>query len=686
MTTISTTVHNTVTVGSGGSSASLTITGSGGISFYNLTGDTTAVGATALIGTNAYILNDGSVQAQAGNNNVLQGGYGGDGVDLTGAASLLVNNGTIIAGHGATPVADGFAGHGGIGVSLTSGTLVNSGHITGGYGGGNGAEAIAAALGGAGAQLSSATGTNPGTITGGAGAAGLILTGSGYFLNAGKTAGGQGGGGYHGGIGGAGVVISGGALVNAGTISGGRGGYTYNSSFAGSGDAVQLTGAATLVVDPTAVFAGTVSADGTNDTLELAGTSPAALTGLGTEFSGFSTLSFAAGAAWTIDSSIAAIGALAAVTGASQQDSLVLTGAGDIATSLGGFGSVSIDGGNLDLAELNGVVAAPLVLNSSVLRIETGDEVAPAGAGQAAIDFQSGANTLTNLGVVAGGLGAEGTVGGTGGAGVSGTYGQVTNDGAISGGAGGYSIFINGAAVGAGGSGGAGGYLQLACPAALAPVAPACGSGGSGVSLTGGSATNEATIAGGAGGNGGNGLSAGGANGNGGVGVSISAGTLVNAGTITGAGGAYAVQFGSAASTLVVDPTAVFIGNVVANGVNDVLVLGGTTAATLAGLGGQFTGFSTLDFSAGATWTVDSTVEALDNGQAIDGFATTDTIVLTDFAAGYASLAAAASCSALPAAAIHSISPWPPANTSPLRPAARPPPSPPIPASRPASP
>jgi hypothetical protein len=694
VTTISTSVHNTVTVGSGGSSNTLTITASGGISFYNLTGDTTAVGATALIGTNAYILNNGSIQAQAGNNNVLQGGYGGDGVDLTGAASLLVNNGTIIGGHGATPVTDGFAGHGGIGVSLASGTLVTSGHITGGYGGGNGSEAIAAALGGAGAQLSSATGTNTGTITGGAGGtgaaagetggAGLILTGGGYFLNEGSIAGGQGGGGYHGGIGGAGVVISGGTLVNAGTISGGRGGYNYNGSVAGSGDAVQLTGAATLVVDPTAVFAGKVSADGTNDTLELAGTSPAALTGLGTEFSGFSTLSFAAGAAWTIDSSIAAIGALAAVTGASQQDTLVLTGAGDIATSLGAFGSVSIDGGNLDLAELNGVVQAPLLLNSSVLRIETGDEVAPAGAGEAAIDFQSGPNTLTNLGVVAGGLAAAGTIGGIGGAGVSGTYGQVTNDGAISGGAGGYGIVINGAAFGAGGTGGAGVSLAAGTITNLSGstilggaggnlqpgMSGNAGAGGAGIVLSGNSSvvaalTNGAfaSITGGAGG-----FAVTGASGNGGAGVSAVDATVVNAGTITGgsttgpnasagvgiygndvnlinsgtiAGGlnlagqhANAVVFGNENSTLNIDPGAVFLGNVVANSsAHDILDLAGTGQGTLAGFGTQFTGFSTLDFSAGANWTVDSTLAALDGGQTIAGFSTGDTIVLTNFAA-----------------------------------------------------
>jgi hypothetical protein len=70
-----------------------------------------------------------------------------------------------------------------------------------------------------------------------------------------------------------------------------------------------------------------------------------------------------------------------------------------------------------------------------------------------------------------------------------------------------------------------------------------------------------------------------------------------------------AVQFGTTAATLVVDPGAVFNGQVVANaGAADVLQLAGTTAGTLSGLehvGKQsFRNFHIVDVTAGANWTL----------------------------------------------------------------------------------
>ncbi len=136
------------------------------------------------------------------------------------------------------------------------------------------------------------------------------------------------------------------------------------------------------------------------------------------------------------------------------------------------------------------------------------------------------------------------------------------------------------------------------------------GHGGAGVSLTStGTIINTGTIIGGTGGPGGA-LPTGGF---GGAGVFIDSGMLINAGTIIeGAAGGLAgtrvgpaVQFGSGAATLVVEPGAVFTGQIVANAAaTDVLVLGGTTAGTLTGLGTSFANFSSVAVSQNANWTL----------------------------------------------------------------------------------
>jgi hypothetical protein len=176
---------------------------------------------------------------------------------------------------------------------------------------------------------------------------------------------------------------------------------------------------------------------------------------------------------------------------------------------------------------------------------------------------------VSNDSTITGGVGGQGLVAGSGGAGVSVSGGTVSNDGTITGGTGG-------------------------------TYAHTGGTGGAGVSVSGGTVTNDGTIIGGAGGYGPY------DSGHGGVGVYLNGGTLLNAGTIAGAGGADAVQFGSLAATLVIDPGAVFDGNVAANSaVDDVLVLGGTSAmaaTSFSGLGTQFTGFSTVTVGSGANW------------------------------------------------------------------------------------
>jgi hypothetical protein len=156
--------------------------------------------------------------------------------------------------------------------------------------------------------------------------------------------------------------------------------------------------------------------------------------------------------------------------------------------------------------------------------------------------------------------------------------------------------------------------------------------------LKGGTLTNNGSISGGIGGTGST------TGGNGGPGVFLNGGKLITAGVISGgvagAGPANgssgdAVQFGTAASTLIVDPGAVFNGLVVANATAaDVLEIAGVqSGGTAITLGTQFTNFSALDFAAGASGTVAATKTDLTaHPLSIAGFALGDTLDITNLA------------------------------------------------------
>jgi hypothetical protein len=116
---------------------------------------------------------------------------------------------------------------------------------------------------------------------------------------------------------------------------------------------------------------------------------------------------------------------------------------------------------------------------------------------------------------------------------------------------------------------------------------------------------------------------------------------LLNSGLIAGGTSpsgihADAVQFGTNASTLVVEHGATFTGNVVANStIADVLAIGGTTPVTISNIGAEYQNFRTLAFEAGATGTAAGTYTAMDSQSLtnIAGFAQGDTLVLNGFAA-----------------------------------------------------
>ncbi len=307
-----------------------TLTSSGGVFggsggerpvYYNGGG-----GGAAVIATDgALVTNSGTFSGGSGQYAEEGGGFGAAGVQLN--AATLANSGTISGGGGAGSYRSD-AGNGGPGVAMTNGAIaVNLGLITGG-GGGYGSNGYNSA-GGAGVTLHDATLANTGTIIGGGGpqaasiyvygGAGVVVSGGTLFAG-GTITGGAGG---HLSVGGVGISISGGEAVVTGTITGG-----------GGADAVSFGyPAGTLQIDPGAVFNGLVVAGAeAADVLVLGGTTSATLSGLGTEFTNFSSVQIASGAIWALD------GANTLVTGSS----LLVSGTLSVAGTLADTGTATI--------------------------------------------------------------------------------------------------------------------------------------------------------------------------------------------------------------------------------------------------------------------------------------------------------------------------------------------------------
>jgi len=560
---ISTILPSTVTLGSTYDASPLTITATGGV--YPGTGG--ATGVISNISGNS-LTNHGAIQGGAG---YYGGGSGGVGVNFT-KAGMLTNTGSITGGTGGGSYSAS-GGQGGASVSLFVATLTNTGSITGGTGG----SGVGGGAGGVGVTLSSgATLTNSGSITGGMGGG----------VDPGYTG--------TGGQGGAGMFLNGPTLTTSGSISGGSGGSgTVNGA---AGDAVQFgLVTSTLVVEPGAVFNGQVAANASvHDVLKLSGIQGvgSAIT-LGKQFTGFSVLDFASGAAWTADVSMGAASSTPGLTinGFTTSDTIdvakltptqvagdfnssthVLTtgsdGTLDFTNSFSGeyalFSSDGSGGTDITLVKGSGISttrASTVNLGSaqpSPLTITNTGVVVPTAAGATGVLSDISGNSLTNAGAIDGGAGSNGTTGGEGGVGLNFEKGAtVTNTGSITGGTGGTSS-----------SAGAG------------------GGGGIGVILDGGTLTNTGRITGGAGGGG----SVGG--GNPAEGAFLNGGTLITSGTIsggTGGSGGYppltgdAVLFGSIASTLTVDSGAVFNGAIGGFGFNDTIDMTNLTPTQVAG-------------------------------------------------------------------------------------------------------
>jgi hypothetical protein len=243
---------------------------------------------------------------------------GGTGVSIWGSGTVI-NFGTI-AGDATGDIISGYAD----GVALFQGSVTN------GQSGSDGG-LITGYDTGVLISQGSGTVTNFGTITGG-NIAGVFLEAGGSVENFGSIEGWIG------------VNFSGtlpGTVTNVGTVIG------------DGGTAVQFGGGEDrLIVDPGAVFVGTVDGGGGSDILELAaGTGVGTLNGLGTSFANFETVVFDANADWTVtlDNPAAFTGV---VSGFGSGDILDLTGKAATGVSYSG-GVLTVENGGTVVATFN---------------------------------------------------------------------------------------------------------------------------------------------------------------------------------------------------------------------------------------------------------------------------------------------------------------------------------------------
>jgi hypothetical protein len=308
----------------------------GGAGGYSRVESAGAGGAGVSLAAGATLINSGGIDGGAGGNgyiggNSQEGATGGDGVDAT--IGVVVNSSFIVGGFGGYaggPFVYSGGGFGGTGANLIGGSLINSGGISGGTGGrsahGDGG------IGGTGVSLSGgATLTNFGRIAGGAG--NDFFGPNSSFEAAGGT----------------GLSIVNSSATNDGTISDGGayglGVYLRNSTLTNAGTifgGVRISGTAAsrLIVDPDAVFVGSVAGEGVA-TLELASAAGVgAITGIGSSFSGFGAVTVDASATWVAFGSVTGAGTVGIGAGADMvfEDTVAATTPVDFVTNTGSLG------------------------------------------------------------------------------------------------------------------------------------------------------------------------------------------------------------------------------------------------------------------------------------------------------------------------------------------------------------
>ncbi len=384
-----------VVLGHGGlvsNTAGGTITGAGsgdGIKFSNTTVAGSVINAGSIGGGSNNTLGGGIAFLGLGSVTNLAGAAitdGHDGLFFHGASGTVYNGGAISGGRygiyfflggTVTNVAGGTITSNYVGILDSGGaaTIRNAGSISGATNTGirlpeggaisnaaggaitsSGGNGIASGAGHLAASLSV---RNAGAISGGG--SGIVLLNSrmtASIYNSGRISGASG----------AGIsTADGGTVTNAagGTITGGTygvklsgaaGTVTNAGSIGGVTDAVDFahSGSNRLIVDAGASFSGAVTAAGTGNVIELASSATAGtLSGLGSEYLGFQTVTIDSGAAWKVTGTEAAFGATT-IGGFTANDTLYITNLsyvpGATATLSGGTLAVVSGGTTIDIA------------------------------------------------------------------------------------------------------------------------------------------------------------------------------------------------------------------------------------------------------------------------------------------------------------------------------------------------
>ena len=198
------------------------------------------------------------------------------------------------------------------------------------------------------------------------------------------------------------TLSAGSTLTNAGTISGSSGTAV---SFAGGGNR--------LIVDPGAVFTGIVNGGTGGDTLELgSAASTGTLSGLGTSFTGFDSVTVDSAATWLLTgTNTLGIGTTLTNFG-TLKDAATLANSGlidiEAGASLDLFGGGSGNGsiafvGSGDILQI-GSSGSPATLTNAVTGFAQGDTIDFAGIVADGDTYAGGVLSLTNSGTVVAGL------------------------------------------------------------------------------------------------------------------------------------------------------------------------------------------------------------------------------------------------------------------------------------------
>jgi hypothetical protein len=577
-----------VTNNVGGSISGLGVLGAG-------LGSGAGVYITGAAGT---VTNDGTISGVAYGVGLAAGGLvtntssitgGEDGVTVQGAIGTIANSGTIIA-----TVDDGVALFAGGSVTNASGasisglgTLGAGIFITGGVGTVTNAGSIAGPshhgvlIAGGGSLSNAATGSisalgvgvlfenQPGTLTNAGYITGTGTQGTGVYLENGGSVTNTSTGTITGAKFGAFLEGDFTTLANYGSISG----ATYDGAVLGLGGIVTNAAGASISGASTGVYvkyraagtvtnSGSISASGTGGAgIDLADGGSVTNNSTGS-ISGNSFGVFVNGAGGTVTNT----GSIASA----KYGGIELEKGGSVTNNAG----ASIKGGSVGVYV--GTGGSGTVTNSG--------SISAANASGSGVDLASGGSITNNSG---------GSIsGGAFGVFTTGASGTLSNSGSISG--------AHGVGLEAGGSvtntssgtitGQSAGVFAQGGAATLGNAGSVSATAGAGADIEGGgSITNlaGATISGSTFG----------------IFLTGGSGTVTNAGTISG--GIYAIDFlGSATNRLVVDPGAVFVGNVVGgSGTNTLELASGT--GSIGGVGtGSFNNFQVLAVDAGATWTL----------------------------------------------------------------------------------